>query len=259
VLPVVLYAPTWDASPNRDGGFATPAQPARYGAFLSAIVHRYGPRGSFWSRRRHPLPIRAWQIWNEPNLGFYWPQPSVAAYATLLRTAHDAVKRADPHGRVVLGALTNFSWSYLAELYRLGARSWFDVVAVNQFAATPARIVSILGLVRQTLIRFGDRTKPLLATELSWTSARSSCECAVYDWDTTVSDQARQIAAALPLLASARQRLGLAGFDFYTWMGDESRLGYDFNFAGLLALRRGKIVVKPALAAFARAARSVER
>ena len=46
--------------------------PRRYtdlGEF-ALLARRYGPGGSFWDR--HPrlprLPVRAWQVWNEPNL-----------------------------------------------------------------------------------------------------------------------------------------------------------------------------------------------
>ncbi len=44
-------------------------------------------------------------------------------------------------------------------------------------------------------------------------------------------------------------------------MGDESPTSspYGFNYAGLLAYRSGRIVVKPALAAFTRAIAPLER
>ena len=42
---------------------------------LGPLVRRYGPRGSLWRERpgaAASLPIRSWQIWNEPNLRVYW-------------------------------------------------------------------------------------------------------------------------------------------------------------------------------------------
>jgi hypothetical protein len=257
VLPVVLYAPAWDAR-RRTSGFATPARAGPYASYLTALIERYGPRGTFWTHRGPRMPIRSWQIWNEPNLAYYWPQPSVESYLVLLRAAHASVKRADPGASVVLGAVTNWSWPYLAELYQHHGKGLFDIAAVNQFAATPRELVAILGLVRQTLDRYGAARTPLVVTELSWTSARTSCECAVFDWDTTRARQAREVAAALPVLAGARRALRLAGFYYYTWMADQSRVEYDFSFAGLLGYRSGIVTSKPALSAFARAALALE-
>jgi hypothetical protein len=257
VLPVVVYAPAWDARRN-PSGYATPKRPAPYASYLTALVQRYGPRGTFWARGGPRLPIRMWQIWNEPNLASYWPQPSVAEYLGLLRAAHAALKHADRGATVVIGAMTNWSWRYLAEIYRHHGAGLFDVAAVNEFSASPGRLIQILQLVRQTLNEFGDTRMPLLATELSWTSARTSCECIVSDWDTTKAGQARDVAAALPLLAANRASLRLAGLYYYTWMGDESQLTYDFNFAGLLGFSSGAVDVKPALAAFMHAALVLE-
>ena len=111
LLPTVLYAPSWDAVDN-DSGVDFPATPGPFAAYLTALIDRYGPHGSFWSS--HPqvprMPIRQWQIWNEENLGYYWRQPFASTYAALLHAAHDAIKRADPGAKVVLGALTNFAW-----------------------------------------------------------------------------------------------------------------------------------------------------
>ena len=139
VLPVVLYAPPWDAGRNPSGGFAPPDATAPYAAYLRALVGRYGTHGSFWRDRRHKTPIRMWQIWNEPNLSGYWPQPFASSYVRLLRVSHAAIKRADPSAKVVLGALTNTAWVSLRQIYRIpGARKLFDVIAVNGYTATPA-------------------------------------------------------------------------------------------------------------------------
>src|SRR4051812_7687076 len=71
--PVVLYAPPWPR--QRPANFASPpADPADYAQFLTTLIGRYGPNGSFWTE--HPelprQPIRNWQIWNEPHLPYQW-------------------------------------------------------------------------------------------------------------------------------------------------------------------------------------------
>ena len=260
VLPTVIYTPSWDAR-ARASWLAVPRSPEPYAAYLTALIGRYGPSGSFWAEHRDLTrqPIRAWQIWNEPNLTHYWPQPFVRTYVDLLRASHTAIKRADPHAQVVLGALTNRSWTYIGQIARVpGARGLFDVVSVNGFTSTPRRVILILTLVRQALNDVGERRTPLMATEVSFPSARGKSP-QHFDWNTTEAGQARDVARLLPLLAAQRTRLNLIGFDYYTWMGDEYPGAPAFNFAGLLRWQSdGTVSAKPALSAFTRAALALE-
>jgi hypothetical protein len=77
-------------------------------------------------------------------------------------------------------------------------------------------------------------------------------------WDTTAQGQARNIAALIPMLAANRRSLNLRGFDYYTWIGDQSKRHDHWQFAGLLRLVNGQAVAKPALAAFTNAAHAIE-
>ncbi len=200
-----------------------------------------------------------WQIWNEPNIPYYWPQPFAAHYVALLRAAREAIKRADPGARVVLGALTNYSWSALREIYAIrGAGRTFDVIAVDPYTASPHGVITILTRVRDVAKTSGHARVPLIASEVGWTSAVGH-HCRIHDWDTTRTGQARRIAALLPSLASNRGALRLIAFYDYTWMGDESSGTYDFSFAGLVRFAHGTVTEKPALRAFSAAAHRIER
>jgi len=260
VLPTVIYAPSWDARANA-AGLPVPHSPGPYAAYLTALVRRYGPRGSFWAGHPglHRQPIRLWQIWNEPNLDYYWPQPFAHSYVDLLRAAHAAIKHADPDAQVVLGALTNTAWTYIGQIARVaGAGRLFDVVAVNAFTSTPRRVILFLTLVRRAMDNVGERGTPLLATEMSFPSALGKSP-QNFDWNTTESGQARDVARLLPLLAAQRTRLSLIGFDYYTWLGAEYPGAPAFNFAGLLRWQNdGTVSAKPALSAFTRAALALE-
>ncbi len=261
VLPTVLYTPAWDAqATGNPHGFAMPRQTGPYAAYLAALIGRYGPHGSFWAAHSSipTLPIRSWQIWNEPDISRYWDEPFAPTYVRLLAAAHAAIKQADPGAQVVLGALTNAAWSALHQIYRVpGARRQFDVVSVNAFTKLPANIITYLRYVRSMMKRYGDGSKPLMATELSWPSGRGH-DTQSYDFDTTPAGQARNIAALLPLIGRNRVKLGLSGFDWYTWMGDEHP-GYPaFDFAGLLSYDNGQVTAKPALTAFRTAALALE-
>ncbi len=262
ILPTVLYAPSWDARRNTNprGGIPQPRSDGAYAAYLTALIGRYGPRGSFWAQNPSipRMPIREWQIWNEPDVPAFWNPPFAGTYVALLRAAHAAIKRADPGAKVVLGALTGYAWSGLRQVYRIsGARRLFDVVSVDAYTRLPANVIRFLQFVRGVMSQHGDRAKPLLATELSWPSSVGQGQVH-YDFDTTAAGQARNLAMLLPLLDRDRAALGLAGFDWYTWIGTESRGASDFNFSGLLKVEGGVVTAKPALAVFRRGALALE-
>ncbi len=261
ILPTILYAPTWDSTPNPNG-VSTPTDPRPYGAYAAALVERYGPHGSFW--RSNPgiakLPIRSWQIWNEPNIPYYWQQPfATQGYVSLLGAAHAAIKRADPRAQVVLGALTNFPWDSLGHLK--GANGLYDAVSVDAFTKRPSDVLVILSLVRTAMVQLGERKKPLLATELSWPSAAGKQTSQVYPFDVNERGQARNISRLLPMLGRQRKQLGLTAFYYYTWVSNESAGPHDlpFDFAGLEGYANGHSFAKPALAAFKRAALALEQ
>jgi hypothetical protein len=262
VLPVVIYAPAWDAVPPASAG-SPPAATAPYADFMTALVDRYGPRGTFWTDNPQipKDPIRMWQIWNEPNLIAYWSaQPSVEGYVKLLSAAHAAVKAADPGAKVVLAGLTNYSWEYLAQIYKVpGVRKLFDIAAVHPYTAMPQGVIEIIGLNRRVMNRNGDAHKPILVTETGWPSSLGKVPANQdYGFATTEAGQARDIAALLPLLAAARRRLDLLGFYLYTWIGHEYPGAYTFNYSGLFSFEFNRVLATPAYGAFRRGALALE-
>jgi hypothetical protein len=262
VLPTVIDTPDWDAAPRSGLGLAQPRDNAAYGRYLTTLIQRYGPRGSFWGQHPglRPRPIRMWEVWNEPDIVGYWPtQPFASSYVALLRAAHSAVKNADRGARVVLAGVPNFSWQILNQIYRVrGARGAFDVVDVHPYTKQPAGVIKIMQLVRASMKRGKDANKPIIAGETGWPSSLNQTRHQ-FDFETTVSGQARNVRALLPLLAANRQALRLIGFYWYTWMGDEFPGAYPFNFSGLMSFQNGQVKAKPALKAFGQAARAIER
>jgi hypothetical protein len=205
-------------------------------------------------------PIRAWQIWNEPAATYQWSdQPFAADYVALVKAARVAIRAADPRGTVVLAGLANFSWQDLASIYRVaGARQAFDAVAVHAYTGEAPGVITILGRVRVTMRRYGDRRKPMVATEVGWPATVGRME-SHFGFETTNAGQAARIRALLPLLARHRRRLGLSAFFLYTWLGSDVPGGTGFQFAGLRRVQRaGPLQTTPAFAAFVQAARKLE-
>ncbi len=263
LLPSVLAAPPWDGKGPANAITQIPRRTAPYANFLTVLIRRYGPRGTFWQTHHPKLAIRSWQIWNEPNETSLWPtQPFAKDYVSLLRVAHAAIKQADPSAKVVLAGFPSApgftSWDYLNQVYRIrGARGQFDVAAVHPYTKQPAGVITIIGKMRQVMNQHGDSRKPLLADEMGWPSSVGKTKD-LFGFETDEAGQARNIAAVLPLLAGARKRLGLSGFYLYTWTAKERRGAYTFDFSGLLRYTGSRFVAKPALSAFKRVALKLE-
>jgi hypothetical protein len=256
VLPVVLGAPAWART---DDVAAPPRDPADYAAFLSSLVGRYGPGGSLWAE--HPglraRPIRAWQIWNEPNLrGFWSQQPFAKGYVRLLKAARGALRAADPGARAILAGLPN-GWDALRQIYRAGGRRSFDAAAIHPYTARADRVGRYVLAARRVMRRFGDRRKPIWVSEISWPAAKGRAEDPI-GIATTDRGQAQRLRRGLTALAKARRRLRIQRVYWYTWLSAESSASV-FAWSGLRRVHGGEVISTPALEAFRTTARRLRR
>ena len=258
VLPVVQRTPAWAA--RRPGDPASPpADPATFAAFAGALVRRSGPAGSFWSERPElpQIPVRDWQVWNEPNLpGFWSAQPFARSYLRLLRSARAAIRAADPGARVILAGLPNYSWRALRAIYRAGGRGAFDAVALHPFTGPPRFVMKLIRLARAEMRRNGDARLPVWVTELSW-PASAGQRPRPGGFEVTDAGQAQRLGEALRRLRDARVRLRIERVYWYTWLSTERGPGA-FDWAGLRRVRGGRAATTPALRVFARWARRLQ-
>jgi hypothetical protein len=263
LLPVVLDAPAWDGEKKAHTVLAIPKADGPYVAFVTALVRRYGPGGTFWQTYAYDrkVPIRQWQLWNEPNIFAFWPdQPFEARYTALLMATSKAIKSVDPGAKVVLAGMPNYSWIDLARIYQVkGARGAFDVVAIHPYTKDPQGVLTILGYDRQVMNRNGDRRKPIIADEISWPSSMGkTTHDTGYDFATTESGQAADVKRVIPMLVANRRRLNLLGFYYYDWAGLERQDELAFDFSGLFRVQDGQFVAKPVYRAFQQGALAAE-
>lgn len=268
VHPVVIAAPVW-ARLHRDKEFSPPADPATYASYLTALIARYGPNGSFWAAHPtlHRQPIRSWQVWNEPVGGdgdntpsVFWadPAPFADRYVALLHAAHDAIKAADPGAEVVLGALVAQSWGTLKIVYDHGGRSGFDAVALHPYTNDAPNVTRILRYVRRVMDRHGDRAKPIQVTEIGW-PAFDATGVTKLGYRRASRAQAGWLRAVFRSFEAQRRRLRLELALWYTWIGTDRSRQDAFDHSGLLHLAGGKLHAKPVLGAFRQVAHAAER
>lgn len=189
LLVRIDHQPQWAG-----GGFPINGPPDNYadlGDFLYAMASRYKGR------------IRAYEVWNEPNLAREWGgrPPNAAQYVALLREAYRRIKQADPNAMVISAGLTpTGTWTpeatpddmYLEQMYlAMGGNSngYFDVLGVHaagykappevspdEAASNPLyhnqrffcfRRVEDL---RRIMVKYGDANKQVAVLEFGWTS-----------------------------------------------------------------------------------------
>jgi len=151
-----------------------------YGDFVHEIASRYKGR------------IKAYVIWNEPNLALEWGghRPDPAAYVEMLKVACTRIKQADPNALVISAGLapTNDQTEkalddrlYLQAMYELGAKEYFDVLGAHVYGfghppddphgAHQGLNLARIQDLREIMVAYGDRGKPVWVTELGWTIA----------------------------------------------------------------------------------------
>jgi hypothetical protein len=142
--------------------------------------------------------VDAWEVWNEPDPWQAFFTGTTAQYVNLLKAAYPALKDGDPSAKVVLGGPSSNDAAWISQVYSLGAKNYFDVMATHPyqgiadappeqptdgnrwwFTQTPA--------VRNVMLANGDGAKPIWFTEYGW-SAHANW-AGVPNWERGVTAQ----------------------------------------------------------------------
>lgn len=134
--------PLWTVQPYLPDEEITNNQPPYnyqdFGDFCFVLADRFAGR------------IKAYQVWNEPNLSREWGDkaPNPAEYTELLRVCYEGIKAADPDAIVISAGLAPTETpppaamsdtEFLQGMYAAGAAAYFDVLGLNApgFKAPP--------------------------------------------------------------------------------------------------------------------------
>ena len=259
ILPV-LYRPPGFHGETRGRAVCPPRSNASFAAFARALARRYGPRGSLWRERPdvRKLPITAWQIWNEPNLGmFYWcGTPNARQYVRMLRAVGSAIKKVDRRAEIVTAGIPPSKLSgvvpittFIAQMYRAGGKRAFDSLAINAYARDHRELGTLLRSIRRLMNRRRDRRATIWVTELGWGDHGIQHRFIV-----GARGQASRITKSYGLIRTQRRRLRLRGVVYFSWRDQDP---YGPLFQNLWGLHTGLLdndgTPKPAFFAFKRA------
>jgi hypothetical protein len=162
-----------------------PENPQDFGDFCHVLADRYRGR------------VRAYQVWNEPNLAREWGAhpPDPAEYVELLKACYIGIKSADPNALVVSAGLSPTGNGlpeaipedeFLVGMYEAGASPYFDLLGVHapgfNYApeVSPDKVAAERGGyrfwcfrhvedLREIMVRFGDEDKQVAVLEMGWT------------------------------------------------------------------------------------------
>jgi hypothetical protein len=154
---------------------SAPEQVAEY-AFATAL--HYGGK------------VNVWEIWNEPNLDSFWPNPNAGAYVAVLKQGYLAVKYANPTAFVLLGGLGSNGddksriADFLRGVYSQGGRGYFDGVPIHPYidwsGDRPVEICTkMIQDTRIAMASSGDGNKPLIINEVGWEFGREQSKSQV--------------------------------------------------------------------------------
>jgi hypothetical protein len=258
VLPVLFDTPSFYVRARRGRAACEPKKNATFARFATALVNRYGSKGTFWST--HPsvpkVSIRSWQVWNEPTLPLYaCGKPSAKRYARMLKAVGRAIKRADRRAEVVSAGLPASKLRsavpltrYLKSLYRAKAARYFDTLAINSYARNRRELGRLLRRVRRLMNRRRDRRTPIWITEIGWGDKGVKHRFIV-----GARGQSKRVKSCLGYIRRSRRRLRLRGFVYFSWRDSRP---YPPRFRNLWGLHTGLLNLegqpKPAFATFKR-------
>jgi len=210
-LVAVLYtAPAWSQREyERDLPGAPPNDFSEFARFAGEFSKRYGDALDYY------------QIWDEPNVEPHWGRRNAdpVEYAQMLMPASDAIRAHDANAKILLAGLAmnlevhrphpNYSEIlFLRGLYEIGAQKYFDMVAakpygmwtgpedrtVNSDTLNFSRVI----LLREEMLHYGDKTKPIWAVEMGWNALPANWDGGASPWGTdTEAKQADRLARGL--------------------------------------------------------------
>lgn len=256
VLPILFHPPAFYAGRSRGKAACAPASNAPFAAYAQALVRRYGAGGTLWAEHPEvsPLPIRAWQIWNEPNLRVYWcDKPNARQYVAMLRAVGGAIKQLDSGAQIVTAGLPDSKLSgtvpqsrFIDQMYAAKAARYFDALAINSYARDERELSRMLTSIRRRMDAHGDRRGQIWITEIGWGDRGPKHRYVV-----GARGQAKRIAASLALIRRQRIRLGIRGFVYFCWRDAPP---YAPDFKDMWGLHTGLLDIngqpKPALDVF---------
>lgn len=135
----------------------TPEAVAGFAAYSAAAVTHFKGR------------VRNYEVYNEPNIGFWHPKPNASAYAVLLKATAEAVKKADPSVLLSSGGTSGFDFAFLRVALSGGNVDLVDAVGVHPYRqGSPETARGDLMQLRELVRSLARKNPPAVVWDTEW-------------------------------------------------------------------------------------------
>ena len=107
------------------GAPRSPQARAAFVAFVHATLQHYGHQGAVW------------ELYNEPNIHFWEPQPNVNEYIALAREVGHEIRANEPDEWFIGPAVSGMDWNFLQACMKAGLLQYWDAVSVHPYRNAP--------------------------------------------------------------------------------------------------------------------------
>lgn len=227
LIPYICYTPRWNSTGDSLNFWNhTPVDYDEFGDFMFDLVSRYKDR------------IHSWELWNEPDIKFFW-SGTAGDLARLAKTGSKAVRKADPEAIVVLGGLA-WDVKWLESIFwDHDISPYVDVVNIHNYFETWHRspieeITDYVNEVQDVIDQYGDN-QALWMAEVGYSTWRmtenkiSEHYYAYFDYEHTFDYQAVHIFKTLALLYSTGHLDAIAWYEIKDLPAIEDVIGDNNN------------------------------
>jgi len=111
-----------------------------------------------------------YEIWNEPNIKLFWPDPNPVAFAALTQMAAAEIRRVDPAAVVISGGLADADQAYLSKMLLQSPSLNVTGISVHPYrVSAPETFSSDLEPLRR-IVKSSGLSAPLVDTEWGYPS-----------------------------------------------------------------------------------------
>jgi len=150
-----------------DYGGATPQTDQHRQAFARYAVNTLN------YLKRMNVNVTGFEVWNEPDVSVFWPNPDASSYARLLSQTVDSLRAADSRAQIIsggIGVLGVRTLNYYYELARSGVLNKVDGIGIHPYRyRAPETFAEDQAAIHQIRQQYGI-TAPLWSTEWGYSS-----------------------------------------------------------------------------------------
>jgi hypothetical protein len=120
IRPLIIFN---YANRHYDNGLAPHTEEGRqaFARYCVELMNRYGQI------------CQHWEVWNEPNIGFWQPKPNPEDYTNLLKTVYETVKKVDLKATVVGVCTAGTDSRFIEEVLKRGGGKFMDAISVHPY------------------------------------------------------------------------------------------------------------------------------